>query len=107
MTRRDTDERPPIAEVLLGFVREVDAEVERWNLERAYWVAGGPFLTVAHRLGWPAADRALSFVLAVRRLACMNRPPEGCVERRDRGKAEAHYIGQRDALIAWLTSEGR
>lgn len=100
MTKADQ----PIAAVLLGFVDEIDQDVERWALDRAYMVAGGPFLQTAHRLGWPAADRALSFVLAVRRLANINRPPAGQPERRDRAKAQEHYEGQRDALREWLNT---
>jgi hypothetical protein len=103
-----TEERPPIVQVLLGFVDEVDADVERWNLDRAYMVAGGPFLQTAHRLGWPAADRALSYVLAVRRLANMNRVPQTrdvfTTERRSRERAEEHYRAQRDVLRQWLNT---
>jgi hypothetical protein len=97
---------PQIAPTLLAFVDEIDVEVgQRWNFDRAYQVAGGPFLTVATRLGWPAADRALSFVLAVRRLAHMGRPPEGQAERRDLAHAQENYQAQRDTLRAWLAEQ--
>lgn len=97
--------RVPLPRVLLGLLDEIDADVERWALDRAYMVAAGPFLTVAGRAGWPAADRALSFVLAVRRLANLNRPPAGQPERRDRDRANAHYTEQRDELLTWLRGE--
>jgi hypothetical protein len=93
---------PGAAKVLLGFVDEIDMDIERWALDRAYMVAGGPFLQTASRwFGWPAADRSLSYVLAVRRLANMNRPPTD-PERRDRGRAEEHYRRERDGVREWL-----
>lgn len=85
---------------MLGLMDEINREIERWNLDRAYQVSG-IFLTVAGRLPGPVNDLPLSYVLAVRRLATINREPDR--ERRDFRRAQHHYADRRDETRRWLS----
>lgn len=84
---------------LRDLATEVDEDVERFALDRAYMVAGGPLLAVATRLGWPQADVFLSFVLAVRALAHVNKGGTLTFD-----EAKANYEQQRAIITRWLDS---
>ena len=81
---------PDVIDALREFAAEVHADVERFALDRAYQVAGGPMLAVASRLGWPAADIFLGYVMAVRALANANRGGtltfDAAMEQYERGR---------------------
>jgi hypothetical protein len=76
---------PNLHETLATLVADVAGDVDVWQLERAYLTAGGPLLSVASRIGYPAADLFLDFTLAVRAMLRDNADPAA------REKARAHY----------------
>jgi hypothetical protein len=92
--------------VMRELVADVDRDVDRFAYDRAYQTAGGPLLSLANRVGWPDADRVLDFVLAIRRLANRNHPPDDVqTERRAHARTVELYEQQREELTRWLTTD--